>query len=524
MYKLKDGIVSFPFYAISFVCALFGAAVFYAYRELWVFFSPFIRFIGGSFGLFVIFLVNLAFISGMMLYKTYLENDVKCKRSVIIPSFISFAITFFSFIAGVLLLVINDLQANLVMLMYLKRDLPYILVFAAFIFLAVTLRKFQGKGRAVVAFVSAFVLFVSLFINMLSVMPHGIPADPCVMDTGSCYSVVFATKQKGTAYIQYRYNNKDYTVYEENQGRIYSDRLIHSIQVPYEHLDNNKYVIGSTKVKADYSYGSVLGKTYERGPIKFTPVKSDKQRYLVVSDWHSFTKDAYNAISYAGDYDGVILMGDVAAGMDFEEEAAKYLVEFGGKLSGGTKPVIFVRGNHDTRGSFAAYLPDYLGYDKFYYTIEQGPYSFVILDSGEDKEDDHIEYGGLDNYAETREKMIDWLSEQTVKSEKVVCFTHAWQISEPEKELSTKAWTRLDELGTDFLICGHLHECRFLDKEHEDEKEYIEKFPGIVGYIDGGHNSGEYVASVITLTPDNVKFEAFDNKGNQVINEIKNWD
>ena len=120
-------------------------------------------------------------------------------------------------------------------------------------------------------------------------------------------------------------------------------------------------------------------------------------------------KTAYAAIEYVGDYDAVILMGDATPGVDYEEEVVKNIVEFAGKLSEGSMPVLYTRGNHETRGEYANKLADALGLDKFYYTADMGNYSFIVLDSGEDKDDSHAEYGGMTDYNTYRADMIEWL-------------------------------------------------------------------------------------------------------------------
>ena len=245
------------------------------------------------------------------------------------------------------------------------------------------------------------------------------------------------------------------------------------MNIPYEHLRNNSYRIGSTRVIEEFSYGSRTGKTVTAGPFDFKVNESAEQSYLLVSDWHTYLKQAYDAVSYLGDYDAVLLLGDPSPGMDFEEQAVTYLVEFAGRLSKGEKPVVYVRGNHETRGNFASYLPGYLGYEKLYYSADFGPYSFVVLDSGEDKPDDHIEYGGMTDYYTNRLRMTEWFDSFEPHSDKIIVLSHAWQVSEPEEELSARAWDRIKEIGARAVLSGHTHECRFIDGRNEAEEAHL---------------------------------------------------
>ena len=64
---------------------------------------------------------------------------------------------------------------------------------------------------------------------------------------------------------------------------------------------------------------------------------------------------------------------------------------------GSSKPLIFARGNHDTRGSFAREIERYVPIEegRFYYTRDVGPVHLLIIDTGEDKPDSTQVYARL---------------------------------------------------------------------------------------------------------------------------------
>lgn len=94
---------------------------------------------------------------------------------------------------------------------------------------------------------------------------------------------------------------------------------------------------------------------------------------MSVSDWHTFNKKAETAVkALQEDYQAVVLLGDCAPGLMSERDIAEYILAFGYSLTGGTIPVIYTRGNHETRGSEAIRLSDYLGLDSFYFTTALG--------------------------------------------------------------------------------------------------------------------------------------------------------
>ena len=370
----------------------------------------------------------------------------------------------------------------------------------------------------------AIIVTALLGINSFSPLsPYKITSTPMIIDNGSGYSVVFSTNDAGSAWIEYTFEGKDFKVFDQTGGRISSERRIHNISVPYEHLRNNTYKVGSTRIIEDFSYGSRTGKTVFSDEFTLTFNDKENQTWLVISDWHTMLNKAYSAIdNLKSEYDAVILLGDSTPGVDFEEQVITNTVQFGGEVSGGTRPILYVRGNHETRGSYADELPAALGLEQFYYTADIGPYSFVVLDSGEDKDDSHPEYGGLTDYNTYRADMIEWLKGTEVKNDKVIALSHSWRISDVEKELSVNGWSELTRLNTRLLLSGHEHKCRFIG-ENEDEKEYIEANPKITAYIDGGKVGDGYIASLLTLDGDGFEIRAVDNKGDEVIKEKFIW-
>ena len=402
----------------------------------------------------------------------------------------------------------------------LSKAMPVIAV----IFLSVFYPRVHTKAKKVIA---VFLLVCSaLWVvnDFAPLTPYKIASDPMVIDTGKEYSVVFSTSHYGTGYIEYTYEGKDYKVTDNTTGRLDCDSLIHSVQVPYEHLKNNTYKVGSTRVIEEFGYGSRLGAEVVSEEYTFTCNESDDQTYLVISDWHTLLDKAYSAIDYIGDYDAVILLGDSVPNVDYEKEVAKNIAEFGGKVSGGTKPVIYVRGNHETRGDYANDLPTALGLDVLYYTADIGPYSFIVLDSGEDKEDSHSEYGGLTDYGSYRAEMIEWLKTAETTNDKVIALSHAWEISQVEEELSLAGWNEIDRMGARLMISGHTHSCEILTPERSEKANTIfTAHPDIVGFIDGGKVGESYIASKLTLSADGFTVESVNNHGEEILKESYTW-
>lgn len=525
--KRKSIIKSKALPCISLSIAVIGTILFYAARATWVFVDIALKL--DNFTLYLLYAMVANAIAGTVLavfrlYETKVKNEPVYygKPYSVISGISAFFSVFFFIVAVVFFIVMAGRESSGVYFLYLKKSLFNAAFFVLIPFLALFFPLLKGKTRkAVLAVVLVIVSTLGLF-RIFPLTKYEITCDPTVIDNGTQYSVVFSTSDFGTGYVEYTYGGKEYKVYDENGGRLNSDSKIHSINIPYEHLDNNNYKIGSVRVVEQYSYGSRTGKEVVSDEYTFTPVSGDDATYLVISDWHTEIQRVYDAVSHMGEYDALILMGDASPGVDFEEEVIRNIVEFAGKLSEGTMPVLYVRGNHETRGEYAGKILSALGLESFYYTANIGNCSFVVLDSGEDKDDSHPEYGGMTDYNTYRSEMIEWLKKTEIENDKVIALSHAWQISDVEKELSEEGWNEIDRLGAKLMISGHSHDCRLLGA-NENEQKMLNAHPGITGYMDGGNQNDKYVASKMTLSAENIYIEAYDNHGEKVFEHSIDW-
>lgn len=508
--------------AVFMLSNILGAICFRAARQNWVFFAvtagfdlPFILFMG------MILMGSLfGILFALSLRKKEITETKNYRITLIVAGVFALILSVFALIHTVLYALDENTEVFFLSLGKTLREGAFMLIVPFFVLFY---PKFPCKLRKAVAGISVLAVLLCGINAYYPLAPYKITSEPMVIDNGSEYSIVFSTNDEGSAYVEYTYKGKDYKVSDNNCGRLVTDK-IHNIAVPYEHLRNNSYKVSSTRVIEDFSYGSRRGKTVTSKEYELKYNDSADQTWLVISDWHTKLQDAYDAIDNLDtEFDAVMLVGDSSPGVDFQQQIITNTVIFGGQVSGGTKPVLYVRGNHETRGPFAAELPDYLGIEQLYYTAEIGPYSFVVLDSGEDKEDSHIEYGGMTDYNTYRADMIEWLKGVEVENEKVIAISHAWQISCVEAELSQEGWAQLDRLGARLMISGHEHACRILGEKEGYEKEIKEKYLDIIGYLDGGKINGGFTASLLTLNESGFGLRAVDNLGNTVLNESFDW-
>lgn len=500
-----------------------GIILYYPGRATWVFIDITLKIEGATFYLLYLMIINTLVLGALAVLKSKKAeaSNKKAYRALLVFSGILAAVIC---IIGIVSFIINLTEE--MKLAYLLRLRESLFAAALFVFVPV-FGLFAGlfKGRTGKAFVTAGVL-IALFMALSQLVPftpYKITSEPTVIDTGKDYSVVFSTNDFGSGYVEYTYAGKSYKVYDENGGRLNSDSKIHSISIPYEHLDNNVYKIGSVRVIEQYSYGSRTGKELLSEEYSFSPAKENETTFLVISDWHTQLQSAKKAIEYVGEYDAIILLGDATPGVDYEEQVVQNIVEFSGDLSKGKIPVLYVRGNHETRGEYAGKLLDALGLDEFYYTAQMGGCSFVVLDSGEDKDDSHPEYGGMNDYNTYRNSMVEWLKTVECENDRVIALSHSWKISDVEEELSASAWNELDRLGTALLLSGHEHKCRLVGESSEEEKAFLSAYPEIVAYVDGGKNGKDFIASKMIVSDERIILEAYKTSGEKVFEHEIQW-
>jgi hypothetical protein len=169
------------------------------------------------------------------------------------------------------------------------------------------------------------------------------------------------------------------------------------------------------------------------------------------------------------------------------------------RLTKGEKPVIFSRGNHDLRGNFAEkfadYTPTHLG--NTYYTFRIGNIWGILLDCGEDKNDDHEEYGYTVACHAFRERQSDFLKyiienkeseyeAEGVKHKLVIshnAFVHRYQSPfDIEQDLFAE-WSKLlrENIKPEVMICGHAHELNIYYPENSSWNTNGSVCPVVIG-------------------------------------------
>lgn len=358
--------------------------------------------------------------------------------------------------------------------------------------------------KNIIILVVAFILFGISWIIPVNLMK--ITVSPAVFETGGdYYNIVWETSFKGNGCVKYTYNGEEKVVWDSNNGIISSDDTVHSVRVPKEELRGNSYTVESQFIPFKFAYSCLKGRKCESEPVTFNGMeKEDDIKVLCIADIHEMEKKMNKALSHIEEKPDLICMiGDITSEMRTKDQFTKFILKDAANLSKGEIPVVFTRGNHETRGEYAGVLADYLGDSegKFYYTFDFGALSAVVIDSGEDKEDSHKEYSGLVNFEALRNEEYEWiceLDEKDFDGRYKVVFSH-----EPVLDNHFgKDWTApLKKLGMELIVGGHWHKSEFQEGE----------LP--VFFVGGNLGDGQWAASMLTLSEGRMYVKTVNTEG-----------
>jgi len=219
----------------------------------------------------------------------------------------------------------------------------------------------------------------------------------------------------------------------------------------------NKIVYGDTYTSPVYSF-------------KTPEIKADTLAFSIFNDIHNRPESFGHLMKYQGDSkkDFIFLNGDMINFATDENQLVDLMLKPLSTLFATNTPFILSRGNHETRGKFARYLTNYFdgGEDRYYYSFQHGPAYIIVLDSGEDKADDVVVYGGIVNFDAYREEQAVWLAAELQKkafkkAKYKIVFSHIPLHYSGEGHGTMhcrKVWgPLLNKANIDMLISGHTH-------------------------------------------------------------------
>lgn len=331
------------------------------------------------------------------------------------------------------------------------------------------------------------------------------------------YEILINTEENGQCSVTVG----DETFYDQKSGILVSEVTHHKIAVPMALLDAaGGYTVHYKKSIDRKSYFSEFGETQSEF-FSFRPVKPGQEiRMYHLADVHKDVERAVLCASYFGDQlDLLIVNGDI---VELRKEADFFTAaKMVGDITGGEIPVIYIRGNHDTRGQLADRYAEYFPAENgnCYYTVTLGDLWCVIHDCGEDKLDGCPEYGGANLFAPYRRQQTKFLQALSVPEGKVpISIGHACPVRPNEVcnpvfaiEMDVYSqWNReFERLGVRFMLTGHRHDAEFVGPE---DGIINHNYPVIVGATQRGKPDKYLTGCAITYTKDGFHCEITDTE------------
>ena len=249
--------------------------------------------------------------------------------------------------------------------------------------------------------------------------------------------------------------------YQTVAGRRLADRTLHAVRLKgLKPGTDYCYRIFSQEVTAwpqrgKATYGSVVASdVFRRKPYPFRtfPDSGADCSFIMLNDIHG-----------RADY--------MSSSVENEEQLFTDYIDASVALFASGTPILFNRGNHETRGVWSDRLIDYFPTrsGEFYGIYRYGDVCLLVLDCGEDKPDSDIEYYGLADYDAYRAEECAWLkkavqSEEFLSASARIVLLHVppttgtWHGNVHLNELFMPV---LNEAGIDLMLCGHEHRYSF---------------------------------------------------------------
>ena len=353
--------------------------------------------------------------------------------------------------------------------------------------------------------------------------------------TSTGVTVVWTTDKPALSWVEIAedngnsfYQKEHKRHYETVAGRRQAHKRVHAVRL--KHLKPgtryNYRIFSQEVVEWKYNdavkYGDVAAtNVFSRAPLRFTtfPEKGSDISFLVFNDIHGRADYMAELVKNEdfSTHDFVLFNGDMSSSVENSDQLFKDYIDTAVSLYASELPLIYNRGYHETRGRHADFLAEYFPTNSknFYQLYMVGDIACLVLDCGEDKPDNDIEYGNLADYDAYRVEESEWLR-QVVASESFrnaaarIVFLHiplgngSWHGNLHLEELFLPI---LNEAGIDVMFSGHTHRYGF-----REPNEKV-RFPILI------NDNQSYIRC--NVTADKIKAEIVGPKGSTHTHEFK---
>lgn len=362
---------------------------------------------------------------------------------------------------------------------------------------------------------------------------------PTVFVTGDNYQIIYHSNIKGAAWVEV----DGIKYYDEYAGIIKSESVHHVVTVPIEALDNAKsYKINFTPVYNRKAYSPVRGANISK-EYSFRPVDtSDGLQVYSIADSHSNTEACVKAADFYGDkLDMLVLCGDIVSECH-SDETIYDIATIAYAVTKGNLPVVFARGNHDIRGAGSELIASHVGTNdgNMFFTFRLGNIWGVVLDCGEDKDDGHVEYGGLVYFEKFRKAQTEFLKNVITNADSEynapgieyrIAICHIpFPISKeyaPAPEIFNEWTAMLSQMNIDIMLSGHKHKIYVKKSVAVNGVISDQRFPVVVGstsnveVTEGIRTRVEYTGTAMEIKDGTITINFTDTSKNIVSQETR---
>jgi predicted phosphodiesterase len=223
------------------------------------------------------------------------------------------------------------------------------------------------------------------------------------------------------------------------------------------------------------------------GPVRQFTLPDSRAKQIRISVWNDThdnlaTLQGLYQLTNAEPSDLLIWNGDISNNVERENQMVPlYLAPGKGLDISADRPVVMTRGNHDVRGALAALLGHYSAQRKSYFSFRLGPVAGIVLDTGEDKPDNHPTFLGRPAFEPFLKKQAQWLAQEIERpgiadAPYRLVFCHIplrWRDEKPQ-DYDRSGYDRFCVRGrqvwhdslvkwkTQLVVSGHTHETHFM--------------------------------------------------------------
>lgn len=356
-----------------------------------------------------------------------------------------------------------------------------------------------------------------------------------------CLPTVFAVEDRYTIMIPFTREAVvsvrvgDRVFYDHSCGVMRSGKNMHRVELPMDVLDaaGEYTVLWRNIIERKPYFPTSEPEMSLTVPYRPLPTEGTINVYQI-ADAHNLVAEPVAAGSYFGDeLHLLVLCGDIP---NHSGDVANFnaICEIAASLTGGQCPVVFARGNHDTRGIHAEDMPDYIptsATGMTYYTFRLGRVWGLVLDCGEDKNDGHEEYGHTTCFHEFRLAQTDFIrsvirrasaeyATEGVDVRLVISHIPFFRIPAPpfdiEQELYGE-WVRLlrEHIKPTLSLHGHTHFVRVVKPGDADDHQGL-GWPAVIGSAPTFGAQPAFVGAAVELRENGTTVTFNSNRGETV--------